>query len=76
MADTDITLRDVITHMQGMEQRLSREIASVRLDLTALEVKVDRGFALIQMQLHNIDERLDDIEVVQIPTLKKATRIQ
>ena len=84
--DDDITPAILLQHMQGMEQRINAQVGTVekkvdnlaiKVDNLAikvgnLEVKVDRNQAFLTMQLDNIVERLDDIEVVQVPTLKKA----
>ena len=80
--DEDITPAVLLRHMQGMEQRLGAKIESLRSELKGdiwrvetslgkrmdgLEKKVD----LISVQIANIDERLDVIEVVQLPMIKK-----
>jgi tetrahydromethanopterin S-methyltransferase subunit G len=84
--DEGITLFMVMDHMQGMEQRLMSKINGVdgKVDnvagkLDRLEAKVDRNHeeaqrnhSLTMVAFDNIDERLDDIEVVQVPAIKKA----
>lgn len=69
--------------MHGMEKRiqmeLKQEIGSVRSDLvkveTRLNARLDRmenDITWIKVSAGNIDKRLDDLEVVQVPRLKKA----
>ncbi len=83
-ASGKITLRTLLTHMQGMKEELKQNISDVRHDLkqdiagvhnnlkqdiARLETKVDHGFAQIGAQLDTIDTRLDDIEI--IPSITK-----
>ncbi|MFA5799656.1 MAG: hypothetical protein WC840_01715 [Candidatus Peribacteraceae bacterium] len=72
----DITLKTILEHMRGMEERLRTEISGVRTELKGdiREVKneIRRVEAVLSNQISNIDARLDDIEVVQVPKLKKA----
>lgn len=83
----DIPLTTVLQHMHGMEQRLGERIDGVeqRLDkridgveqqLVELKTTVERHHAQTTVSLDNIDARLDDLEVVQVPTIKKAVGIQ
>lgn len=75
-SDNDgITLRTILEHMRGMENRLQAQISSVKTELAALNAKVDHNHAMLTLQLDNIDKRLDDIEVVQVPKLKNAIKI-
>jgi hypothetical protein len=64
-APARITLRTVLEHMQTQHQEVLGEFANVRREMTGMERRLTR-------QIDRIDERLDDIEVVQIPMLKKA----
>lgn len=72
----DVTLKTVLEHMHGMEERLRAEINGVRVELKGdiREVKneIRRVEAVLSNQISNIDARLDDLEVVQVPKLKKA----
>lgn len=77
--DQDITLHTVLQHMQGMEQRLTAQIDAVRMDLKndihLLDVRlqtVEQKVNVISAQIENMDHRLDDLEVVKVPKLKKA----
>jgi len=83
----DITLAVLLQHMQGMEQRLMNVIQEVEKKLTTRIDAVDnkltkrmdvleRKIDFISVQIGNIDKRLDDVEVIQIPKLKKAVGIQ
>lgn len=65
--------------MQGMEQRLTAQIDAVRMDLKndihLLDVRlqtVEQKVNVISAQIENMDHRLDDLEVVEVPKLKKA----
>lgn len=85
-ASNDITLKTVLQHVQmlaqnifAMEQRLSTRIDSLEKKMEKLELKVDRNHeqamrnhAITVVGLKNIDDRLDDLEVVQVPAIKKA----
>ncbi len=78
-----ITLRTLLTHMQGMKEELKSDISNIKTDTNGikirldrletrfdrLETKVDHGFAQIGAQLDTIDTRLDDIEI--IPSITK-----
>ena len=86
MAD-DITPKILLEHMQNMQGVLTKairdvreEIRDVRTDLGGridrLEKKVDQNHAILSMQISNLDERLDDLEIVQVPTIKKAVGIK
>lgn len=76
----DIPLTTILQHMQGMEQRLlatmDKRFGDVNDRLERLEKKVDQNYANLSAQIANIDERLDDLEVVQVPTIKKAVGIK
>jgi hypothetical protein len=81
--DDDITPATLLQHMQGMETRiltvlrselsdvqseLKTEIQEVKADVRRVEQKVD----LALVQIGNLDARLDDIEVKELPKLKKV----
>jgi archaellum component FlaC len=73
-----ITLRMIFDHvlalgqrMGGVEQRLGnveQQLGNVEQGVTRLERKVD----IISTQISMLDSRLDDIEVVQLPKIRKA----
>ncbi len=81
MDEQGITLGTVLQHMQGMERRLSNDIKKVRTDLTAridrmdqrlhrVESKVD----LTSVQIQNMDERLDVLDIANLP--KRVTDLE
>ena len=87
MADADdITMLTILRHMQGMEERLTTRIVKVEQDVGGLKIEVGglktevgglrtemvRGFATLSLQIDNLDKRLDDLEVNEMPKLKKA----
>lgn len=85
--DDGVTPAVLLQHMQGMETRLSERISGVestlssRLDrveqgLADLKTTVDRNHIQTTAQIDMLDKRLDDIECVQVPTLKKAVGIR
>ncbi len=79
--DKDITPAILLQHMQGMEQRLRTDFSvaikeseqRLRNDFSE---KIESSEQRIIRQIDGIDERLDDIEVVQIPMLKKVVGIR
>lgn len=78
--DDDITPAILLQHMQGMEQRLRTEFTTaivasenrITADFSHKLVSTERN---IIRQIDGIDERLDDIEVVQLPKVRKAVGI-
>jgi predicted nucleic acid-binding Zn-ribbon protein len=65
--------------MQGMQQALMREIQRVDGKVGALTKKVDANeeraqqrHALVMVSLDNIDERLEQIEIGELPKIKQA----
>lgn len=72
--DDDVTPKMLLDHMRGMEERLfkkiSEEIRTVHQRIDRLEVHVDRiekKLTLISTQIENIDQRLDTIEIENLP---------
>jgi predicted nucleic acid-binding Zn-ribbon protein len=80
MADDGITLQTVLEHMQNMQQTLSGQIREIRetmatkTDLQHLEVKVDRNHASLTQQIDALDQRLDAIEIENLP--KRVTKLE
>jgi hypothetical protein len=82
----DITLKDVISHMQGMELRLTKRIDdgdaklakridSVEVGLSGLSRQIDRVERNLTGQIDAIDQRLDAIEIESLPKrVKKLER--
>ena len=77
--DDGITPAVLLQHMQVMGKQLVEKIDEARTELKAdinrveknLE-RVERKVDLALVQIGTIDTRLDDLEVVQVPKLKKA----
>jgi len=78
-----ITSAILLDHMRGMEGRLVQRIDGVESKLTqridgvenSLTIRMDRlerKVDWITIGITNMDERLTDIEVVQIPKIKKS----
>lgn len=80
MADNDITPAIILEYLRAMEQRLRDELKKeIRKEITASEERTKNVIlaseARLTLQIDGIDKRLDDIEVFQIPKLKKVTGI-
>ncbi len=82
-----ITLAVLLSQMQGMKYELVQRIDGVKHDLSQrmdgmekrLGSRIDRlerKTDLISVQIENMDARLDDIEVFEIPKFKKAVGIR
>ena len=74
-----VTVQVLLQHMQGMQHALTREIRAVRdelkADLSGTNIRLDRlerKVDLLGIQIENIDGRFDDLEVVEVPKLKKV----
>mgnify|MGYP001595784984 CR=1 FL=1 len=81
--DSDITPAVLLQHMQGMKYELKQDIHGLakRMDrfeerMDQLEHKVDRGFAHLTVRIGNIDERLDEIEVGELPRIRKKLKMR
>ena len=76
MADKgDINVQVLVGHMQAMERRLSDRIDHVQADIKRVENNLNRVEGKVDLSLvqtSNQDIRLDDLEVIEIPKLKKA----
>ena len=62
--------------IQEVEKKLTTRIDAVDNKLTKRMDVLERKIDFISVQIGNIDKRLDDVEVIQIPKLKKAVGIQ
>lgn len=65
MQRKQITLRDVIAHIQGTKNKLKEDIGVVRQDLRRMENRMDRmerKIDCINVGEDNIDKRLRDME--------------
>lgn len=61
----EITLKIVLDHIVAMEQRLTGQLADVKRELKSVETNLGR-------QIQGIDERLDDIEIENLPKRVRA----
>lgn len=73
----------VMNYMQSMEQRIMSRIDGLETKVDRLgekvdrlEAKVDRNHTQNMNALDNIDARLDDLEVVQVPAIRKVVGMQ
>ena len=78
-----ITLRTVLQHVQALHSEMLIKFAAVDKRFVSLEKKMDDGFSgvngridrlerRLSTQIDNIDKRLDDVEIKELPKLKKA----
>jgi hypothetical protein len=85
-AHTGVTPAVLLDHMRGMEHRLKedfrrgmkQEIGGVRGELKATEnrlmVRIDRAERNLTFQIDAVDQRLDAIEIENLP--KRVTRLE
>ena len=78
-----ITLRVVLQHMENMQSVLLKEIRKVdsRVDglgrrMDVFEQKADRRHRLVMTGLDNIDRRLDDVEVKELPRIRSKLHLR
>ena len=78
MDDAEITLKDILGHMQGMERRLLGHVQDVKHELLAttngMESRLDSRIDGLELRLSTlgagvgeIDRRLDRIEITLLP---------
>ncbi|MEI8230228.1 MAG: hypothetical protein WCG83_03740 [Candidatus Peregrinibacteria bacterium] len=72
--DNGITPSILLDHMRVMERRLSEQVDSFRKEVHAHFNHMDRQINLLFIKSGNFYERLDDIEVVQLPKVRKHLR--
>ncbi len=65
-------LETKVDRLETKVDRLETRVNGLETKLVRVEAKVD----LALVQIGNIDERLDDVEVVQLPKVKKAVGIK
>jgi len=85
----DITLKDILEHMRGMENRLDAKIDALDIKFTEkfdfldkkidhveekLTQKIENAEIKLSTQISNIDERLDTVEIEQLP--KRVTKLE
>lgn len=79
-----VTMKILLDYMQhvlvGKIEDLRKEMHSrfglVEKRIDTLEWNEESHFAILSMQVENIDKRLDNLEVVEVPRLKKALRMR
>lgn len=75
--DNDITPAILLRHMQAMEGRMRTDFSNAILASedrlrTDFSRKIEATERNIIRQIDAVDGRLDDLEVVEVPALKKA----
>ena len=71
----EITLRDVLHHIQSMKQDLLGRIDALDCRMDRMEHRMERvenKIDVISTQIQNIDERLDDVEVKRLPKIETS----
>lgn len=83
MEDKDITPAILLQHMRGMEKRLTdhMNVRFIKVDERFVKVEarlesLENKTSLISMQIKNIDHRLDDIEVGDLPRIRKVLKMR
>ena len=71
-----ITLRMIFEHVQNLSQRMGDMEQSLRESINRVEKKVDRNHLQVMSQLDTIDSRLDHLEVVEMPKVKRTIGIR
>jgi len=75
----DITLQDIMQHMQGMEQRLHNELTTsvegLRDEVQSMEGRLTKRIDTLEQnvtrQIEGIDERLDEVETRRLPRVER-----
>ncbi len=71
-----VTPAILLEHMRHMEERIMNAMDTRFCKVDIRFSGLEQQNAQILYQIDNIDKRLDDIEVFQIPKLKKAVRFR
>ena len=74
MDDKDITLRTILDHMRGMEDRINKRFDVVHLRFNAVDARIDLLGRNLTRQIDAIDKRLDEIEIEKLP--QRVVRIE
>jgi esterase/lipase len=74
MDDKEITLRTVLDHIRGMEERVMKKLEHVDFRLEQVESGQQRMERNLMRQIDAIDKRLDEIEIAKLPL--RVTRIE
>ena len=67
MNDKDITLRTILDHMRGLEDRVMKKFEQVDFRLERLQTDQQRMERNLTRQIDAIDKRLDEIEIEKLP---------
>ncbi len=67
-----ITLRTVLEHVQAQGAKLVSLEKEMKKEFKIVNEKIEGAERRLTRQIDGIDERLDDVEVTEIPKLKKA----
>ncbi|MDD5055441.1 MAG: hypothetical protein PHZ00_04210 [Candidatus Peribacteraceae bacterium] len=54
---------------------LETNVEGLNHEVMNLGERVEKGFAQVSLQIDNMDKRIDDIEVVELPAIKKVVGI-
>lgn len=71
-ASARIALRTVLEHVQAQGGALMSFRSEMKKEFDAVHEKIDGVERHLTRQIDGLDKRLDDIEIVQIPKLKKT----
>ena len=72
----DISLRDVVIHMTGMEQRLSAEITSIRKATESNTKEIRANAVAIQDVKETLTQRIDALEEDLTATILDTVKIR
>jgi hypothetical protein len=74
MADKEITLGMIMSHIQHMETRILNKMSYMQTSIDSMDKRIDRNHRNLTFQIDAIDKRLDDIEIEQLP--KRVSAIE
>ena len=72
----NVTIRDVVIHMQGMEQRLTKRIDGVENGLSVLSKKIDANTSRINEVESNLLERINGLDQDIMATMNDTVHIR
>lgn len=72
--ESDITLGTILEHLRAFEGRMLNRFTDLEGRMNSLEQRVDRMDRNLTRQINAIDQRLDAVEIEQLP--KRVTRIE
>ena len=74
MDDKDITLRTILDHMRGLEDRINKRFDGIDMRFNAVDARIDLLGRNLTRQINAIDKRLDEIEIAKLP--QRVERIE